>query len=367
MRIDFVSPRPEGVFGYVHRRRRSRVVVAFVVFLVVAGFGTAAFALSLIVPQGSPTNAPVTLTVPEGKQAAVAALREAGVLKYEAAFRLLVRLRGGTVHTGQYTITPHLSVWSLVQLLTTTAPRRERVVQVIEGWNLRDIGAYVEREHIATANELFALAGAPAVDYRDADAAIARPKDFSRDFFYLNEKPEFIGLEGYLFPDTYRVYEDASVEDILRKMLQNFDRKLTPELRAEIAASGRSLHQVLTMASIIEAEVARNDDRAIAAGILWKRRDRGMRLQVDASVNYATGKHDPRVSTTDAAVDSSYNTYRYAGLPRGPINNPGMDAILAALRPTQSPYWFFLTTTDGRTVFSKTIEEHNANIARYLR
>ena len=150
-------------------------------------------------------------------------------------------------------------------------------------------------------------------------------------------------------------------------MLQNFDRRVTPELRAEIVASGRTLHQIITMASIIEAEIARSEDRPVAAGVLWKRRDRGMLLQVDSTVNYITGKHDPGVSREDAAVDSAYNTYRYPGLPRGPIGNPGMDAILAALRPVESPYWFFLTPRDGSTIFSRSLEEHNRNVVKYLR
>ncbi|MDO8599599.1 MAG: endolytic transglycosylase MltG, partial [bacterium] len=208
----------------------------------------------------------------------------------------------------------------------------------------------------------------PATDYRSADPAIPRPRDFAPTFSFLRDsgRPEFIGLEGYLFPDTYRVYADATIEDIVRKMLENFDRKLTPELREEIVKSGRSLHQIITMASIVEAEISNHDDRAVAAGILWKRRDRGMLLQVDATVNYVTGKHDPRVSRVDTGADSAYNTYRYPGLPRGPIGNPGMSAITAALRPTESPYWFFLTTKDGKTIFSRTLDEHHANTARYL-
>ncbi|MDP3770941.1 MAG: endolytic transglycosylase MltG, partial [bacterium] len=224
-----------------------------------------------------------------------------------------------------------------------------------------------EREGVAPAAQFYALVGSPAVDYRAADPATPRPKDFTSEFAWLKDKPDFIGLEGYLFPDTYRVYADATVEDIVRKMLENFDRKLTPELREEITKSNRSLHQIVTMASIVEAEIANHDDRPTAAGLLWKRRDRGMLLQVDASVNYVTGKHDPRVSREDTAADSSYNTYKYPGLPRGPIGNPGTSAILAALRPKESPYWFFLTTKDGKTVFSRTLEEHNINVQRHLR
>jgi len=367
MRIDAPLYQPQGVLGFAHRRKRSPVVVVAVGVLLLVIGAVGVFGVLTIIPQGAATAASVTVDVPSGIKAASDTFQRAGVLRYRTTFRLLTAIMRRPVQTGTYTVSPHLSVWSLVRLVTTTHPRPERVVRIIEGWNLRDIGQYMEREGIAPAATFYALAGSPAVDYRVADPALPRPKDFTSTFTWLKEKPDFIGLEGYLFPDTYRVYADASLEDIVHKMLENFDRKVTPELRGEIAKSGRSLHQIITMASIIEAEIANPDDRPTAAGVLWKRRDRGMLLQVDATVNYVTGKHDPSVSREDVAADSSYNTYKYAGLPRGPIGNPGMSAILAATNPKESPYWFFLTTKDGKTVFSRTLEEHNANVQRYIR
>lgn len=366
MRMDTPFGQPQGVLGFAQQRPRSPLRRIGAVFGVLVLLGAGAGVVSVLVPQGAADAEPVTMTVPADTREAARALRAHGVLRFPNSFRALLALRGGRVASGTYTVSPHLSVWSLVDLLTTTRPRPERIVQIIEGWNLRDVAAYFEREGIADANALFALVGAPATDYRFADPALPRPKDFSTNFPLLRERPAFVSYEGYLFPDTYRVYADASLEDIVQKMFVNLERKMTPELREEIAKSGRSVHQILTMASIVEAEISRAEDRPIAAGVLWKRRDRGMLLQVDASVNYVTGKHDPRVSRDDAGMDSAYNTYRYAGLPRGPIGNPGMDAILATLRPQSSPYWFFLTTKGGQTVFSRTLEEHNANVARHL-
>ncbi|MDO8598813.1 MAG: endolytic transglycosylase MltG, partial [bacterium] len=266
------------------------VIIAGVVLIVTA-----------IIPQGSSQATPVTMDVPSDIAAAIPVLRQRGVLRFPRTFRVVMAIQRRSIHPGKYTVSPHLSAWSLARLLTTTAPRTERTVQIIEGWNLRDIGQYLEREGIAQAKEFHELVGFPAMDYRSADLAIPRPKDFATDFTFLrdNGRPDFVGLEGYLFPDTYRVYMDATIEDIVRKMLENFDRKLTLELREEIVKSGRSLHQIITMASIVEAEISNHDDRAVAAGILWKRRDRGMLLQVDATVNYVTGKHDPRVSRVD--------------------------------------------------------------------
>lgn len=368
MRIDSPLYQPQGVLGFAHHRKRSRLVFTAIVFFVLVGVALVAFGIVAVLPQGSPDVTPVTIDVPEGTDVAVAALQRSGVLRRPITFRVLVAVSRKPIQPGRYVVSPRFSTWSLARLLTTTQARREREIRIIEGWNIRDIGQYLERERIVQAGAFYALVGSPAVDYRSADLALQRPKDFSSDFAFLREsgKPDFIGLEGYLFPDTYRVYVDATIEDIVRKLLENFDRKLSAELRDEIAKSSRSFHQVITMASIIEAEIANHDDRATAAGILWKRRDRGMLLQVDATVNYVTSKRDPRVSREDTGVDSSYNTYRYPGLPRGPIGNPGMSAILAALRPKESPYWFFLTTKDRKTIFSKTLEEHHANVAKYL-
>ncbi|MBI4433631.1 endolytic transglycosylase MltG [Candidatus Uhrbacteria bacterium] len=357
---------PQGILGYEQRRKRSPIVFAMLLMVVVLIGGVGTFAAAMFLPQdvaGGVRRVEISGT----RADVVRSLRAAQVIRHDLVFQAALALQRRTSFHGQYDIDARASAWSIARLVTRTSSRREREIRVIEGWNLRDLGAYLEREGIATAAELAALAGTPAMDYRIADAQVLRPKDFSGTFAFLKEKPEFIGLEGYLFPNTYRVYVDASLTDILGKMLTEFDRKLTPELRQEITQSGRSLHQVLTMASIIEAEISRPEDRALASGILWKRRDRGMRLQVDSTVNYVTGKHDPRVTIADTGIDSAYNTYRYPGLPRGPINNPGMDAILAALRPKESPYWFFLTAPSGQTTFSRTLEEHQANSVKHLR
>lgn len=368
MRLDAPIHQPQGVLGFTHRRKRTPFVFGVIVMAMLVGILVAVFGLTLVIPQGRVGAPTVSLEIPPEMNDAIVALRDAGVLRYPRSLRTFLQLRSRAIRPGRYTISPHLSVWSLARLLTTTRPRLERDIRILEGWNLRDIAAYLVREGIIGSPEaLFAVTGAPAVDDRSTPAELPRPRDFTAEFPLLAEKPTFIGLEGYLFPETYRIYADASAEDLVRKMLAHLDRTLTFALREEIVRSGRTLHQILTMASIIEAEIAVPADRPIAAGILWKRRDRGMLLQVDATVNYVTGKHDPRVSREDTVVDSAYNTYRYPGLPRGPIGNPGMDAILAALRPQPSPYWFFLTTRDRRTVFSRTLDEHHVNIAQHLR
>ncbi len=174
------------------------------------------------------------------------------------------------------------------------------------------------------------------------------------------------GREGYLFPDTYYVPELFTAEELVALMAETFDAKIEP-LAADIAASQRTLEEIITMASILEREADTEESMRLVSGILWTRYDIGMALQVDASFSYLLGKTSEEVTLDDLAIDSPYNTYRYVGLPPTPLNNPGMQAIRAALLPTESPYLYYLTAPDGTFYYAETYAEHEANIEQYLR
>jgi UPF0755 protein len=150
-------------------------------------------------------------------------------------------------------------------------------------------------------------------------------------------------------------------------MLTNFDSKLTPDLKSEIKRQKKTIFEIITMASMIEKEVKTTEDKKIVSGILWKRMVSGMRLQVDATLLYAQGKETSKTYIKDTQFTSPYNTYRNDGLPLGPISNPGMDSILAAIYPTKTAYYYYLSTTEGKTIFSKTLEEHSYNKNKYLK
>jgi UPF0755 protein len=161
------------------------------------------------------------------------------------------------------------------------------------------------------------------------------------------DKKKFLEIaktqEGYLFPDTYFLYVNVSAEELVEKLKNNFDEKIKP-LDSEIKNNSESFSDIIIMASIIEKEVADPVDRLVVSGILWKRIDKGMPLQVDAAPD----------------------TYKYKGLPPAPICNPGLDTIEAALNPKASPYYFYLTGKDGKTYFAKTFDEHKKNKEKYL-
>jgi len=174
--------------------------------------------------------------------------------------------------------------------------------------------------------------------------------------------------EGYLFPDTYRMYRDFTADDLIKKMRSNLDRKLTGDLREAIKDSGHTTGEIIIMASILEKEVRTEADMKIVSGIFWDRLKINHALQSDATLSYVLDSGKTAHSYEETQIDSPYNTYKYPGLPPGPISNPGLKAIRAAIYPTYTDYNYFLTRPDtGETIFSKTLEEHNAAKAKYLK
>jgi len=221
------------------------------------------------------------------------------------------------------------------------------------------------------------LAGGLAHSFRDPPpvpkATITIPEGFTvRD---INKKLAEEGvlhgeelspeLEGYLFPDTYEFFIPSGSGVVREKFRSNFDSKILPLLPDDI--SDIELKKILTVASLIEKEVFNFEDRRVVSGIIWKRLRNDIPLQVDASLCYTKGVPCLPITDEDKRSESLYNTYQYRGLPPGPISNPGVDAVLAALDPEESPYWYYLSDpATGDTVFAKTLDEHNNNVVKYL-
>lgn len=290
-------------------------------------------------------------------------LKREGIIRSKWIFVTYVSLIGAAsdLKPGEYTFRSARSVRDIVRDLLRGGAL-ERTITIPEGWTAKEIGEYFEKENILS---------------RDAWEKATGPGSAVRlgavDF--LPDIPDIAGLEGYLFPDTYRIFIGSSAEEIVAKMLENFGKKVTPELRQEVFLQKKTLYEIVTMASLIEKEVVSEEDRALVSGILWKRIKSGMPLQVDATIAYIkrqmTNNTRPmsdnyKVSIEDTKIDSPYNTYKYRGLPKGPVSNPGISAIRAATYPKESPYLYYLSASDGRTIFSKTLEEHNKAKARYL-
>ena len=283
-----------------------------------------------------------------------------GLIKNKFIFETYIWLKGleSKFQAGSHEIEPDMNFWEVVKKLTSKGEVKEREIKILEGWSNWEIGEYLEEENLLARDEFLEIVG----NYNNQD-----------EYTFLSDLPEDATLEGYLFPDTYRIYDKKKSESnlifadhIITKMLDNFDKKLTQEMRDEIKNQGKSLFDILRMASVVEKEVATVNDKAIVADIFWKRFNAGMPLQSDATVNYITHKNITRSSLDDLKIDSLYNTYKYKGLPKGPIGNPGIEAIKATIYPEKNNYWYFLTTEEGEVIYSRNFEEHKFNRAKYF-
>jgi UPF0755 protein len=178
-------------------------------------------------------------------------------------------------------------------------------------------------------------------------------------------KPGNVDLEGFLYPDTYIFEKNVTADEVVEKMLQNFDKKLTAGIKARAKNSELSLYEVITLASIVEREVAKPEDRKLVGSVFLNRLEIGMALESCATIQYITGENKKQFTYAETRVASPYNTYINRGLPPGPIGNPSIDSILAVIEPQDSNYLYFLSA-DGTTYFSRTLDEHETKKAKYL-
>lgn len=191
-------------------------------------------------------------------------------------------------------------------------------------------------------------------------------KEYKKDYKFLKDVPDDFNLEGFLFPDTYFFEPDIQEKEIIEIFLKNFDKKFTP-YRNEVSGAELTTFDIVIMASLLEKEVKTLEDKKLVSGILWKRLNNSIPLQVDATVTFITGKKTTKISKQETEIDSPYNTYKYLGLPIGPICNPGLESIRAAIQPEKSDFWYYLSTPDEETIFSKTLEDHNLAKQEYLK
>lgn len=249
----------------------------------------------------------------------------------------------------------------------------EFTVKTLEGWTLNDINNYLITTLGWKLEDLEKVTGQSKVDYR-AKTDLVLPPDYTERFSFLQDKPKYYGLEGFLFPDTYRVFTDANVENVVVKMLENFDKKLTAEMRVEITRQGKTIYEIVIMASLIEKEApidykdVENRNAKIVSDIFWGRLQTNQALQSDATLSYLLNDNNPAHSISDLEIDSPYNSYKYRGLPPTPICNPGIKAIEAAIYPIKTNYNYFLTSlNDGQIYYAVTYEEHLQNKYKYLK
>ena len=321
------------------------------------------FANETVMPaKNFPVGEPVKIEEGMGVREIASELRVKGYIKSRSLFKFIVIVAGKArdLKAGEYYFDEPLSMIDIARRIANGIHGVPSVkITIPEGFNLAGIAQLFEEHGMFSAEDFYAVAGKPGAN----NSALA---DFSSASDILREKPSGASLEGYLFPDTF-FYKNDSPESAVRKMLENFNKKISEDLRREVRESGKNFYEILTLASLLEEEAFEDEDRRIIAGILWKRIEAGMPLQVDATLTYLTGKGSDRLTLDDLQMDSLYNTYRYKGLPKGPISNPGLEAIKAALNPEDSPFVFYLSDKSGKIHYAKTFEEHKLNKAKYIR
>jgi UPF0755 protein len=277
-------------------------------------------------------------------------LQQLGLVPHPEVFRVYVLSRGETarLRAGEYSLEGTMSLQQIADKLVRGDVVRHTVT-FPEGTNIEDMA------------RLAAVKGVPAEAFLAAARNPAAIKDLD---------PAATDLEGYLFPDTYDIPRGPDpAGPLVSRMVRRFRTVIAPEL-PQVGPSGRTLRQVVTLASIVEAETARPEERPRVAAVFLNRLEKKMPLQTDPTVIYAlrrAGTYDGNIRREDLEVGSPYNTYRFAGLPPGPIASPGRASLQAALHPADSHELYFVSRNDGSHVFSETLAEHNRWVALYQR
>ncbi|MFA6338862.1 MAG: endolytic transglycosylase MltG [Candidatus Paceibacterota bacterium] len=312
------------------KKKQIKVCGIFFIFVIILYF------LFLSPPSDFPKNYIVTIKEGTISSDISSLLKSEHIIKYEFMNNIFVRLLGGhrKIVSGDYFFNKPENAFTIATRIIGGKFELEPIkITIPEGTSIREMSDILSKK-LTNFNE--------------------------QEFISYTQ-----GKEGYLFPDTYFFFPNTKIEKIVSMMEDNFQKKID-SIKSEITASGKPLKDIVIMASIIEAEANTSESRAIVSGILWKRLNIGMPLQVDAAFEYINGKNTSELTKKDLTVNSPYNTYKNKGLPPTPINNPGIDSLLAAVKPTQTPYLYYLSDKNTKIHYAKTLEEHNQNIKDYL-
>lgn len=290
-----------------------------------------------------------TIEAGDGSALIAKKMKKDGLIWSELYFRYYMKNRGlsGKIIAGNYELSGELTIPEIAIYITQEQNKNLKIT-FPEGWDSKKMAERLSSNGFS-GDEFLEIAKNP-------------PFELTNKYSFFSMLPKGVSLEGYLFPDTYFFSQKLKTEDVAKKIIANFDNQLTADLREEIKKQGKTLPDIITMASIIEKEVKSDEDRKMISGIFWNRIKNGQPLQSCATIAYILGTSKEQYSFEDTRIESPYNTYLNAGLPPGPISNPGILSIKAAIYPEETNYNYFLSDPKtGKTVFSRTIEEHNAN------
>ena len=328
------------------RKLSAAVVAALLLLALLAAmlwFWNAAFRA-----HGIPARA-TDVVVPRGAGSREVAdlLAQRGIISAPLVFRILARVRGidRALQAGEYIFPPNESVSAVLEKLAHGEARVAAWVTIPEGYTAAEIAADLGTHKLGPASAYRAYFASHTIELGGV-----RTKS----------------LEGYLFPSTYLFPLDVGPELAAKILVAEFRKELPPTAQTEARRLGYTLPQIVTVASLVEREAKADDERALIAGVIYNRLRKGIALQVDASLEYAFPEHKTEISRADLRIDSPYNTYLHTGLPPTPIANPGLPSLLAALSPQHTDYYYYVYKGNGHHAFARTLEQHNANVSRYL-
>lgn len=336
-------------------------VILAVVILINGGKWAYAQAYDLMsrTPSANQVVKNVNVEIPKGATTETIAniLEESGLIDSTLYFRLIARLNGfdGNFQYGDYVFSTGQSEEDMMEILLTEGAKREtKTFTIVEGLTLAEVANSLAAQGMCTEIDFYKALDETNWGYKFLDSI---PRSSARKVLY----------QGYLFPSTYEVYADATAVDIIATMFDQMDKIWTDEFYAQAERKGMTVDEVMTIASIIEKEVVAPREQSTVAGVIYNRLDNSTPLQMCSTVMYVLDIDRSYLTYDDLEVDSPYNTYKYAGLPVGPIANPGEGAIRAALYPEEHDYFYFVLKDDGSGTheFNSTLQEHNRDKAKY--
>lgn len=327
--------------------KRAAIIVSVILLL---GLGTQLWYSNALQAAGT---GDIAVEISEGQtpEQIARTLEDKQVIKSARAFKWHAKSNdlGPKFQAGRYTLSGR-DTSPIIATKLTEGPKQASQFTIKEGVTQDQIAKLLGEKGITDEGEFKKL---KASDFPEYD--------------FLQGVPADARLEGFLFPETYAYPEPGtSVKEVAKIMLDQFGKELTPELRAEIKQSGRSLYDTVIVASLVEEEVKTDADRKTVAGIIYKRMAEDIRLDIDATTRYALGKPTQALTQSDLDSDDPYNTRKRKGLPPGPIANPGIASITAAIEPVTTEFLFYLTGRDGKTYYARTNDEHERNKSEYL-
>jgi len=330
-------------------RAGLRGLTTVLLALAVTAIGVRTYLQSNPIPLFGATPGPplvVYIQPGTGVQEIAQQLKDQGVIRSRRAFLALAYLKGSIrrLHAGEYEFSRNMSLFEVLGKLESGRVVTHQVT-IPEGFTAQEIARLLAGERLVDADRFIALAEDPQVAERLGVHAG--------------------GLEGYLFPDTYRLTRGMGEEEILRTMVTRLRQVLPPDYAERAGRLGLDLHGAITLASLIEKEVIQDRERAVVAAVFYNRLRRQMPLQSDPTAVYGIPDFRRRIRPEDLKRPSPYNTYLNPGLPPGPISNPGLASLLAAVNPAPVSYLYFVSKNDGSHVFSRTLGEHSDAVRRY--